>query len=223
MTLGEILVLLQSARRRYRTLEALLHLRVRPDLRCLAGDREWEERVVLGLSEPSPYGHDHPPPEVVEEQARLRVGGRTSWRVEYFGSESHVEMRDGDRCESTVDGFLVTAGRNTNTQTPRRRVQPFEQFWDPALLIAELLLEPHGMTEVAGRPGIVVHATPRPTRRPDGTEFQLLCPRADAYELVVDTERGIVLRFRAVFAGELMMDDEMLTVVFDRSAPEDAP
>jgi hypothetical protein len=84
MTLGRILERLQTARTRYRTLEALLRLRVRPDLRCLAGDREWDERVAAGRSSPDVHGHEHPPPEVVEERAHLWVAGPTVWRVEYL-------------------------------------------------------------------------------------------------------------------------------------------
>ncbi len=48
-------------------------------------------------------------------------------------------------------------------------VQPFEELWDPALLIGELWLEPRAGTQVIGREAILVGGSPRPTERPSGT------------------------------------------------------
>ena len=58
-------------------------------------------------------------------------------------------------------------------------------MYDPALLIAELWLDPVGQTEVAGRSGHLVRALPRPTMRAGGMEFLHLDPPGDEYELVV--------------------------------------
>jgi len=54
-------------------------------------------------------------------------------------------------------------------QSPEAEVQPFEELWDPALLIGELWLEPRAGTQVIGREAILVGGSPRPTERPSGT------------------------------------------------------
>ncbi len=60
-------------------------------------------------------------------------------------------------------------GRGRTVQSPEAEVQPFEELWDPALLIGELWLEPRAGTQVIGREAILVGGSPRPTERPSGT------------------------------------------------------
>jgi len=100
-------------------------------------------------------------------------------------------------------------------------VQPFEELWDPALLIGELWLEPRAGTQVIGREAILVGGSPRPTERPNGNDFIILeFPGGDEHELVVDAELGIVLRLRSFWRGQEMVREEVAGIDIDGSAPE---
>jgi hypothetical protein len=98
-------------------------------------------------------------------------------------------------------------------------VQPYEEIWDPGLLIAELWLGPVDRTSLLGREAIRVSATPRPTVRPSGEVFIILLVEADECELVLDLERGIVLRLAEYLGGELMHMEEVIEMAFDENLP----
>jgi hypothetical protein len=72
---------------------------------------------------------------------------------------------------------------------------------DPVALVGELRLEPTGTAEHAARPAILVHGIPR-----DGPSVGSMLLRlgagADAFALVVDAERGALLRVEAMLHGE---------------------
>lgn len=158
--LGHVIELMHAARERYRVLELNVHVHVDDDL-----------LVERDATRP---GGD--PVGVREDDVRVWVASPTRWRMRFEGQvHSHEQGGEGNHWWSTDPNGLTTgiAGR-TGVQGPVGEVQPFEELWDPALLIAELWLEPGEETEAAGRTGIVVKATPRPTPRPNGLDFILL-------------------------------------------------
>lgn len=95
----------------------------------------------------------------------------------------------------------------------RRHFSEWQQCaFDPNVVIPELWLEPVGPTVVAGRDGITVRARPRPTTH----DYFVLPMSAEAYELVVDIERGILLRLACIVDGEETLVYEITSIDFDR-------
>jgi hypothetical protein len=97
-----------------------------------------------------------------------------------------------------------------------RHIESGEGHWqqcafDPNVLIPELWLEPLDETVVAGRRGIRV----RGRRRPASHDYFVLPGSADEWELVVDLERGILLRLAAVAEGTPTIVYEITEIVFD--------
>jgi hypothetical protein len=130
--------------------------------------------------------------------------------------------RDGDRWWTTSrNGFTTGVAGRTGVEVPEAETQPFEELWDPALLIAELWLEPGEQTYALGRRGHVVRASPRPTPRSSGLDFILLeWPGGDAHELVVDLELGIVLRLRSFWHGQELIREEVVELKVDPMIPD---
>lgn len=111
----------------------------------------------------------------------------------------------------TTDRNAFTTGiaGRTGVEAPLGEVQPFEEFWDPALLIAE-------ETPALGRNRLVVRALPRPTPRPSGLDFILLeWPGGDQHELVVDLELGIVLRLTSFWRGQELVREQVVELKVD--------
>ncbi|MFN2543623.1 MAG: hypothetical protein ABR600_03490 [Actinomycetota bacterium] len=213
--LGRVVELMQSARQRYRTLYVEVRSYARMDLFVEAMKRSVERQPYKSALILTPNGDvDDEPPTEREGTGRLWVENPSRYRVEL---------------RSSGDPPWVEVGRRPWLETPRPETYPIppdtlglEEIYDPGLLIAELWLEPAGGGTVAGREGIVVRASPRPTLRAGGMEFLHLDPvLADAYELVIDAERGIVLRLEARVGGELMDLTEVTHVAFDEPIPDE--
>jgi hypothetical protein len=205
--LGHIIELMQGARSRYSMLELTIDVWVDDDLlrTTCAVERDEESWEALGIR---------------EEQVRLWVGAPTRWRVRLPTTE---QGRDGETWWSTEpDGSFTTgvAGR-WNVESPEGEVQPFEELWDPALLIGELWLEPRGRTAKLGRTATLVSGSPRAAARPSGNDFIILgFPGGDAHELAVDEELGIVLQLRSFWQGQEMLHEEIAAIEVDGSVPE---
>jgi hypothetical protein len=201
--LGQVIELMHSARERYSALELAIHVRVDDDL--LISSRG--ERPGSG-----PLG-------VREQDVHLWVASPWRWRVRF---PDDGQGRDGDRWWTTDrNGFTTGIAGRTGVEVPLGEVQPFEELWDPALLIAELWLESAGETYALGRRGLVVRAAPRPTPRPNGLDFILLeWPGGDQHELVVDLELGIVLRLRSFWHGQELLREQVDEVNVDPVLPD---
>jgi hypothetical protein len=204
--LGHVLELMQGARRRYSMLELQINVWVDDDLlRTSYAD-------VSDGPVPEPLG-------VRKEQVRMWVASPRRWRVRFPATE---QGRDGEVWWSTdPNGFTTGVAGRWGVQSPKAEVQPFEELWDPALLIGELWLEPRAGTQVIGREAILVGGSLRPTERPSGNDFIILeFPGGDEHELVVDAELGIVLRLRSFRRGQEMVREEVAGIDIDGSAPE---
>ena len=90
---------------------------------------------------------------------------------------------------------------------------------DPSRLLASRALEIGGYAVHAGRRAIRVRATPSP---PETFAWEPSAPHgAWPQELLVDAERGIVLRCVSLLDGEPFAIAEFLSVAFDETFPED--
>jgi hypothetical protein len=205
--LGDVIALMHSARERYSALELAIRVRVDDDLLITSrGERAGSE--PLGIR---------------EQNVHVWVASPRRWRVSLPDGE---QGRDGDRWWTTNrNGFTTGVAGRTAVEVPEAETQPFEELWDPALLIAELWLEPGEETLeetfALGRRGIVVGASPRPTPRPSGLDFILLeWPGGDQHELVVDLELGIVLRLRSFWHGRELLREQVVELKVDPVIPD---
>ena len=80
---------------------------------------------------------------------------------------------------------------------------------NPLPLLSSLRFEPTGGSEVAGRPTISAHCIPRPQDTRHGRAFELheLGTGADAFELEVDRQRGVLLAVTAARDGGAVSED----------------
>jgi len=99
----------------------------------------------------------------------------------------------------------------------RRDVVGPEQFLDPRRMLGHVRLTPAGRDTVAGREAVLVRADPR-----DHDELSELFAAgigADAYELAIDAERGVVLRSVAYLDGREFQRVEAIEIAFDEELP----
>jgi hypothetical protein len=205
---GHVIALMHGARERYAALDLRVALQV--DLDVLRG------RVVSLAEDLEPAG-------IVDADVRILVASRTRWRVELRSTErSFLQTRnEGTWWTSDPNGFSTGIASRTGVESPIDTVQPFEELWDPAMLIGEVWLDPTERVQVAGREGILVRAMPRPTTRPDGRDFILLdFPGGDEHELVVDADLGVVLRLRSLSAGREIVREEVRGLELDPVIPD---
>jgi hypothetical protein len=204
MKLEDVLELMHLARRRYTTIEARIRRRFEPALVEAHGSN------VAG----SPLRAEGQ----VEAADHLWFESPVRWRVDAESGPGAglVNIHDGDqafrnfRFEDLGEGY----GRGAYLGGPETYRQV---MWDPNMLIPEMWLEPHETLHVAGREGVRVRAQPRRTSH----DYIVLWPRADRYELVVDLERGVLLRLSLFVRGREAMSDELLSVRFDEPLIDD--
>jgi hypothetical protein len=208
--LGNVIELMQGARDRYSTLDLQIHVRVDDDL--------LRDKVSHGQDTPGGDGHAATL-GVRELDVRAWVSSPWRWRLSF---PDHDQGRDGDLWWSTdPNGFTTGVAGRTGVQAPEGEVQPFEELWDPGLVIAELWLEPAGRINVAGRDGITVHARPRQVPRPNGLDFIVFeWPGGDSHELIVDAELGIVLRLCSFASGQELLREEITEMKLDPKLTE---
>lgn len=88
---------------------------------------------------------------------------------------------------------------------------PMREMWDPARLIPLLTFDSPVRVECIQREALRVRAI---ARRPEDEDPEIW-PGAEEYELVVDAERGILLRLSARLGGSEFAFQEITTVAFD--------
>jgi len=156
------------------------------------------------------------PPPIVEETIRL-------W------------LERPDRVREEVEGehprTLVSSGHKMWSRMPKWGAVEHDVDdegdlgWQHGMLLTPLALAPGlefeigAPTTVAGRAGIRVRSLPRPADEPH--LFGLGAAGADEYELVVDLERGVLLRTEARLEGAPFALQEFTELAFDEPlAPE---
>ena len=85
-----------------------------------------------------------------------------------------------------------------------------ERLPDPSALLGVYRFETRSPTTSLGRPSIEVIA-----RRRLGVFFQEFGPLSDELNLLVDQERGVLLRSAVMVAGEETSSSEIVEVAFD--------
>ena len=162
-------------------------------------------------------GPGPPEPEEVEHLVRTWLVGERA-REEREGPHAlpSLGVRDGDRWWQYSQEY----GARSNEGEPGVQSGIGEAalaLLDPAHLLGSLRLEPAGELVAAGRPAILVRGTPRD--RENGFGLHRLGVGAEAYELVFDRERGVLLRTTSLLDGEPMSSTEVLELAFDEDFP----
>lgn len=216
--LGELLELMHGARGRWRTARFVVS-----DSTDTAVSREAHERIMerqgggggsvgqylIGFSDSAP---PKPPDEIVAT-SRVWVEGRKYRAETEQQGHASVTVCDGERLWywSPGIGALVHDVGNSSSG--------WEAILDPRELLAAGDLEPAGHREAAGRDALVVEG-----RVPAGQPFRPfdgVPPGATDFELLVDAERGVVLRSEARLDGRPFRVREVLEIAFDEPLPEE--
>jgi hypothetical protein len=203
MEVESLFELLHLARRRYRTVEARI-------LRRIDADIVAEDRRRRGWSLPGSAGR-------TEAVDHLWFASPSDWLVE-AESGPGAGLIVGHHGERSIRNFRIEDVGHEPIERSVYLDGPAvfrEVMWEPNLLIPETWLEPHGEQRIAERDAITVSGVPRPT----SNDFLTVVP-ADGYDLVVDLERGVLLRYGLRYAGDLGVLEEVLDIEFDRALSE---
>jgi outer membrane lipoprotein-sorting protein len=223
--LGDLLELLHDARNRYRTVRATIR-EWRHEERQR---RAWEQYVASMPRDRSRIGvavstglasAPVPPPE---SETILRVWLEWSDRIREEREpvtgleESTIGVRDRDRWwhYSPSQGAL---SNEADVSIGSGIGQTVEQLLDPAHLISSFDFELLGTTEHTGRQAFRAIATPRQELPP---WFGAHREPSHPHDLIVDRERGLLLRDAALIDGEEYWLAEVLEIAFDESFPPD--
>jgi hypothetical protein len=220
----------------------LSHLRdVMMDSRSLwrtlrAQGTEWRDHDLLREA----FMRRYPPgPNTLMVQATIERPPKPiqSWSLS-------IELPDRIRTEFGVSHEQVTAvirgtswwsisshdAPRTSDGDPKHRhgTGPGYPLTEPRRLVFALELEPQEEMTFAGQPAVRVSATPAEPSHEDRLEaFAMdeaasdLGIGADRYELIVDTERGVILRSEAQLDGSPYLIIEMRSVGFDEPLLEE--
>jgi hypothetical protein len=210
--LGDLLELLHTATSRCRTIRACIHDWTHVERSARAAQAH-AETTGTGWTAYGPPGDD-PPPELIEATTHVWLARPRGLRFEreHPDGTRWMEVDDGERRWNWAPGYPATVGESR----PGSIYYGFEHLFDPGLLLGRLTLEPGGEAAWAGRDGYRVRAVDRsvewhgPPHLPEG---------ADERELLVDAERGIVLRLASLFEGEEFAVSELVAVAFDEDFP----
>jgi outer membrane lipoprotein-sorting protein len=159
-----------------------------------------------------------PEPETSEHVVRVWLDG-TRAREEREGLHAFpaLAVRDGDRWWM----YSPEHGASSNEADPDVGSgvgEAARHLLDPAFVVAVLHLRLAGAATAAGRDCIRLAGTPRET--PDhGFALHRFGFGADEVDLLVDRERGVLLRAEARFEGEPFSVAEVTEVAFDESFP----
>jgi outer membrane lipoprotein-sorting protein len=216
--LGELLELMYGARGRWRTAQFVVR-----DWTETAGSQEAHDRVMErqggGGGSVGQYmvgfgslGAPALPDEMVMT-SRVWVEGRKYRAETEQQGHASVTVSDGERIWhwSPGTGALVHDAGNSSSG--------WEAILDPRGTLAVGDLESVGRREVIGRTALVVHGRlddGEPLRPFDGIPFG-----ATDFELLVDAERGVVLRAEARLDGRPFQVREVLEITFDEPLPEE--
>jgi len=241
--LSETLELLYSARQRFQTIAADLRYRYRPAL-LQEGWNRWQRRQAPGsvsVLRPAEVETDLPVelerlPESAEALQLWRVwwDRPARWRQEIHlpPGEVNIQVIDGERWwfYNSREGIVQSnamierkAGRKASKSgapavTNANHAAAQMTFLDPSALLASHDLEVVGRAVHAGREAIAVRARPREDRDPAVDPG--FWASADAYQLLVDAERGVLLRYAASFRDTEYAIVSIESVIFDQSIDE---
>ena len=216
-SLADVLVLMHGADLRFGSVRMVvrewshyerLH---RAWTRAEAGSSLGASITVFGACEPG-----EPPPEEGTERTRVWWLKPDHVRLEHDdgGDGTRVEVAAGPRWWSWAPEWGATSNEEDPEVRSGAQQAPFPQLLQPELLLSALRLEIVGSGLQAGRRAIALRGVPR--RRGDHAEMLArLAGGADAHDLMVDAERGILLRVASEIDGEPFAITEVEEVAFD--------
>jgi outer membrane lipoprotein-sorting protein len=206
--LGDVLELLYGARGRYATatLEAREHRRYRLQNEAYErARRRYAQADLVAIS----YSGPADLPEEGEATVRGWFAQPNRFREERVeNGRRYLVLGDGSRfwTSSPEWATVVQDGIGWTLVNPSIRV-----LLDPSALLPLLDLEVGGAATTAGREAIVVRGTPR-----DYASFDLPLPvGATEHRLLVDAERGVLLRVESLLDGQAFDTLEVIDAAFD--------
>jgi len=213
--LGDLLELLHRARDRWRTVRATIRV-WRHNERSEAAWQAWADQSTSAVTH---FGtaEGPPQPETSESLTRLWIDGDRV-REEHEGEYPHLGIRRGKLwwIYDEVNGAVSNEDNPDHGSSVGER---FRRLFDPSRISGGVRFELLGRTTAGGRDGIRVRLIPR---RTDNPHRDLDVPfGADDHELVVDAERGVLLRVASRIGGEDFYVEEMLDVAFDELLPDE--
>lgn len=216
--LGDLLEVLHGPPVRWRTLQATVRSWTHTAAAQRAFARETEGDGAAGVSFYAPGAE----PEVREVVTRvwLRPGAA---RTE-GGHGDGFAVKLGDRW------WHYTPGRGAVSNVVGDEIEPvesavgeeFDALWRPWPVAG--LLSFHGAEAASwiGRPALRARATPAPDLgRLHRFELHALGSGATEYELLVDRERGVLLRCAALVDGEEFQINEVTAIAFDENLADE--
>ncbi len=225
--LGELLELLYGARHRFRAARGVLLYRWSHRLTMEAMKREEARRKQRGGSQSqimfaTRAGDEPEPPDLHEERTRFwwEPPDRLREEVESDAKPARTTVIDGELWWMYMPEWGAISNVELSDEERARHVVGRGESFRPAL-------DPSGLIGVLEIDSVEVevdrlHVRARPRDDLDGSwaHFQLrLAVGADAYELVVDRERGTVLRLVAYLEGEEIAVTEVEELAFDEDFP----
>jgi hypothetical protein len=157
-----------------------------------------------------------------EERWALWVAPERRIRAEFsVGNEQLVAVLQGDRWWH----WSPSAGGQTNAADPAdggsHGTGPGAALLETVAILPALTFEITGHTETVGRPAVAVTATPELSARDRfvPTALHGIGSGADEYLLMVDIDRGVLLRSEARMGGEPFRVLEVDGVGFDEELP----
>ena len=211
-----LLELLYSAVERRRTVRATVH-------RWRDHAREIEVLRSCGLyRDPPPIppeeGSWGTPARVIESTTRLWAASPywLRWETEFVNDSvsyrESVGVKEGELFWQQFSNGSV----HSNERDERRGTMSTteERLLDPAPLLGEYRFDISGETTMLGRAAVVVQA-----RRRSGSRSHDFGPLADELAVVVDRERGVLLRVAVMVEERELAVDKITEVAFDEPIP----
>jgi hypothetical protein len=212
--LPDLLELLAGADTSFRTVRLTVRRRRDRARASEAFDRHTEERQRerIGTAALLLVGDEaEPEPEPLDETARIWLEQPDRFRYEVQGRSRWTIVSDG-RTTWHHSEYLGTMREDSGAR-PRMYVSA---LLEPAALIPGLDFDVREWATFAGRDALRVRARPRaidPTVTWHPSHG--LAPGADGYDLVVDADRGVLLRTAALIDGHEFAVSEVTEIAFD--------
>jgi outer membrane lipoprotein-sorting protein len=194
VTHTDLHALIGNAARRYRTLRATIWRSLNAESGPMVGtiERLWLELPDRIRSErDSPSGHD---------------------------PETFICLTDGTHFWTYTRGY----GATVRTQRYVDEHGPWSALFDPGRLVDRLDLESRGEQVRRGRTVLRVRANRKTGTDPHDWDEDLLDLGAwgvNAYDLIVDSERGVILQADAVVGDTVMGQIDVQEIAFDEAFP----
>lgn len=222
--LGALLVLLHRADERFLSVQATYRTWRHAERLHEAFLADAEEQKRRGASNSTLYAVGPGDPEPPESEETLRI-----WcEGQRFREEHQGGQRDGHY--GVADGPLWWfwdnhMGARSNQDDPSFGGSVGEELrfmLNPAPLLSSLQFRVTGNSQIAGRPTVTAHATPRPhdpSRETSLLEPYTLGAGADYYQLEVDQDRGVLLAVTAIRDEQPFSKITTLAIRFDETIP----